>query len=134
MVFPYLLFEGNCREAMVFYERALEGQKKSIITYESYTPYDGEVLADDKKDWILHGEMEISGQKFWFADELEPVGKGNLINLVLCYQTKDEAMQAYENLKEDGEVIMEPMAPYYGPMHAVLKDRYGVVWNVLCES
>lgn len=131
MVTPYILFHGNCKEAMDFYEKALDGKNKTMIPYGDYETPDGKNLPDNKKNYIMHGEMVICETNFWFADEIEPFAHGNTIQLTLHYQSEEEAVKAYNSLLEGGKSLLAPTPQYYCAVQAAVEDKYGNRWHMI---
>ena len=54
---PYLVFDGNCREAMTFYQQALGGELQAMTYGESATP-SGQVPPPDVTDKLIHARLE----------------------------------------------------------------------------
>lgn len=131
MITPYLLFNGNCNEAMEFYKKTLHGKNMTSMIYGDYEMADGSKLPDEMRNYIMHGEMEICGVKFWFADEIEKIKLGNSINLVLHYANKQEAVDTYQSLLEDGNSLLKPTPQIYCAVQAAVEDRYGNHWHLI---
>ena len=129
MVTPYILFDKQCEEAMQFYERVFSGEKKNILRYNDYVP-DG--VEEDVSNYVLHGELELFGTPFTFADEVsKPVVSGNNLHLTINPHEVKEASEMFDELKESGEVFLPPAETFYSPFHASVMDKYGIVWNII---
>jgi PhnB protein len=130
---PYIFQHGRCKEAMEFYEKIFETKNKKI-------EYFGKVLNDQNKpipenitDYVLHGEMEIEGWNFMFADLLGEVNDGSNINFSVIYQTIEKSKEIFDKLLEGGKILMEPSPKPYSQYHGVVKDKFGISWQIICQ-
>lgn len=131
MVTPYLTFEGDCGEALLFYKNAFNGTIKTLRYYDDYVPEDVKAPPYDLEDWILHAEMEIYGTTFWFADEVsEPVIKGNMVRLTLLVDDAAEAQRVFDSLNHHAFVPLPPTETFYSTFHASIVDQFGINWNI----
>lgn len=127
-----LVFCMQCEEAMNFYENVFNGQNKEIMRYNDYIP---EGTKDDVSNYVLHGTMNILDTQFTFADEFsQPLTIGNMVHLTINPHTLDEGMQLYNKLNENGEVLLPPTETFYSPLHTTVKDRFGIIWNIIVSK
>lgn len=132
MVTPYIVFDKQCEEAINFYEKVFHGKNKEIMRYNDYVPDTEQDLPADISNYVLHARMEIFDTEFTFADEFsEAVIKGNAIYLTVNPNTLDEGSRIYGALKAGGEVLLPPTETFYSPLHTTVKDRFGVLWNII---
>lgn len=135
MVIPYITFCGECREVLEFYRTVFNGTVRMLQTYGSYVPENVRQLPEDIEAWVLHGEMEICGALFWFADEVaEPVIKGNMVKLTLTVPTAKEAQKIFDGLNVDAYINLPPTETFYSAFHGGITDKYGVSWNITAEE
>lgn len=129
MVTPELVFYKQCEEAMNFYENVFHGQNKEIMRYNDYIP---EGVEENVSNYVLHGTMDIFDTPFSFADEFStPVTAGTMLHLTITPSSVEEGRRLFEALKENGEVLLPPVETFYSPLHASVKDRFGVIWNII---
>jgi len=134
MVTPYVVLEGNCKDALEFYERVFKSKVKMMQTYGEYVP-DGIVTPPKNlNNWILHAEIEICGTNFWFADDTQSVNNGTMIRLAALVPTAMEALYIFEMLSDGGYVTLQPVETFYSTFHASVTDRFGVNWNIVVEE
>ena len=89
-------------------------------------------VEEDVSNYVLHGELEIFGTPFTFADEVaKPVVSGNNLHLTINPHELKEATEMFNELKESGEVFLPPTETFYSPFHASVMDKYGIVWNII---
>lgn len=122
----YLMFDGNCREAMEFYQNLFGGTVKSMTF--------GDV--DDScpkamRDSIMHssltgGEVVLLGSD---NPEPKPTGSGN-ISLSLSGSDEQHLTQLFNQLSEGGKVIIPLETQVWGDLFGVVSDRFGIDWMV----
>ena len=134
MVSPYIVFKGNCKEALEFYERVFKSKVKRMQPYGEYVPQGINTPPENLNEWVLHAEMEICGTNFWFADDAQPITKGNMVRLTAIVPTAKEAKRIFEMLSDSGYVTLQPVETFYSTFHAALTDRFGVNWNIVAEE
>jgi PhnB protein len=134
MVTPYVVFKGNCKEALEFYEIVFKSKVKMTQPYGEYVPEGINTPPENLNEWVLHAEMEICGTNFWFADDVQSVTKGNMIKLTTIVPTAKEAKRIFEMLSDGGYVTLQPVEAFYSTFHAALTDKFGINWNIVAEE
>lgn len=127
-VTPYLFFNGNCKEALDFYSKALDGNIKGIMTYGEAN----ETSADDP-DRIIHSQLDIDGQTFMLSDipkNDQAAIKDRNVYIVLEFDSEEAVTTAYEQLKEDAQVYIELADMFWGAKYAKLVDKYNIGWDL----
>jgi PhnB protein len=112
MVSPYIVFKGNCKEALEFYERVFKSKVKLMQPYGEYVPQGINTPPENLNEWVLHAEMEICGTNFWFADDAQPITKGNMVRLTAIVPTAKEAKRIFEMLSDSGYVTLQPVETF----------------------
>lgn len=132
MVTPYIVFNKQCEEAVNFYEKVFNGKNKELMRYGDYVPKTSQELPADLSNYILHAKMEIYNTEFSFADEFSrPVIEGSMIYLTINPYSLEEGKRIYNELKENGEVLLSPTETFYSPLHTTIKDKFGILWNII---
>ena len=104
---PYLSFNGNCAEAMRFYERALGGTLELLMRNA-----DSPMAAQTPKehaDRIIHARLALPGGGALYAGDCPPQMKYTGIHgvgLALNFDTVAQATAAFSALAEGGTVSM----------------------------
>ena len=131
---PYLGFDGNCVEAMRFYEKALGGKIEMSLSYAE-SPM-AEQFPAEHRNRVMHSALSLPGGGQLFAADKPPgtvstTPSGfNGIGLALEYADVAAGEAAFKALAEGGKVSM-PMAPsFWVERFGMLTDRYGVGWMV----
>ena len=133
MLIPYIVFHGQCADAVTFYENVFEAKSENAYPYGDYVP-EGTTPPEGLRDWIMHAELDICGSRFWFADEAESVTTGNNVRLSLSVETKREAEQIFTRLSEGGHITLPPTETFYCNFHGAVTDRFGLCWNIVSQE
>ncbi|BAK80577.1 VOC family protein [Candidatus Arthromitus sp. SFB-rat-Yit] len=136
MVKPFITFKGNANEAINFYEEVFNGTDKKVMYYGDM-PSDPEFKIDEnKKNWVLHGTLNICGSEIMFSDTDESLHNENtfnpscMISIAVDFKSEDEIRSAYEKLKEGGYVMMELSPQFFAGLYAWVSDKFGVTWQM----
>jgi PhnB protein len=123
----YLFFDGNCAEAMRFYERTLGG-KLSMMTHGE-SPMAAQTPAGSA-DRILHARLDIDGRMLMASDSMvgHPYGGMHGFSLSLVYPTVEEAKKIFDALAEKGKVTMPMQETFWVEVFGMLTDRFGTAW------
>ena len=122
----YLVFDGNCAEAMTFYRDCLGGDLVLQTVEES--PMAKE-WPDAMQQSVLHASLTNESLVLYGSDMSSPGGpmEGNTVWLSLNCSTYEELDNFYEKLSKGGTRVREPHDFFAGRM-AVLNDKYGKGW------
>ncbi len=122
---PYLTFNGNCREAMSFYAKALGGEL-SVMTWAEAP---GAPMAD-AANRIMHARV-ISGTAMIMASDGTPgkeVVEGKNFSLSIECDSLEEEKRLFAALGDGGEVTMPLQDTFWGAHFGMLTDRFGIAW------
>lgn len=126
---PYLLFDGECREAMKLYHSVFGGTLE-IQTY-------GELDASTEpkmRDLVMHSHLRGGRAALMAGDSPQSSGDGGKVQLTLS-GTDDLALrQAFEALAAGGEVVTPLDRQMWGDVYGALTDRFGIGWMVNISS
>ena len=134
MITPYLTFNGNCKEALAFYRSVFPCGEASILPYGDYMPEGSPTPPELLRSWVMHAEMTVCGTNVWFADSVQAPGNSGLITLSAIVPTGREALAIYDALCAGGTVMLQPTVTFYSVFHAVVRDRFGVPWQIVAEE
>ena len=126
---PFLLFDGNCADAMQFYQTCLGGEL--TLTRLSETPMKDQFPPEQHHKityaLLASGAVEISA-----TDWLHPTHQRVQGNTTAIYVTGDgyeELLPIFEKLRDgaDTEFLVELREMPFG-IYGRFTDRYGVEW------
>lgn len=124
---PYLTFDGNCREAMTFYQECFGGELTLQTIAE--TPIADQCPAGIQ-DQIMHsmlsnGDFVLMATDMTQADELIT---GNDMAISLNFDNEEEIGRCFTTLADDGNVIEPLEEKSWGALFGVVQDKFGKVW------
>ena len=127
----YLSFNGNCKDAMQFYERALGG-KIDIMMSGGESPMAAHIPVDAAHR-ILHARLVLPDGGLLFAGDcpqsLSYEGiKG--MSLTLNYDTISDAERAFNALADGGTITMPIQPAFWAKTWGMLVDRFGTSWII----
>ena len=129
---PYLFFEGNCDEALKFYEQCFRGKVEGLVTYASAPGNMG-----TPADWsqkIMHATL-VFGDNAIQASDAPPGRFQRPQGFSMCIGLKDtaEGERVFKALAEGGKVEMPFAKTFWAERFGMLVDRFGIPWMVNCE-
>ena len=125
----YLIFNGNCREAVEFYSKVFNTPMQPILTYGEGNM--SEELPDEIKNLIMHTYLNISENRVMFSDSFpgDPVKIGENVSLTILSKNIDEITAQFNRLKEGGRVEMDLQETFWSKWYGSLVDKFGVHWQ-----
>ena len=126
-IHSYLTFNGNCREAMIFYRNCLGGE----LTFQTIgeSPL-SEKMPAKMKNAILHSTL-IKEELILMASDIvndKSFKKGNAVSLMLQCKSEKEIKTIYKRLSANGQPYHEPIITFQGSLLADLTDKFGNHW------
>jgi PhnB protein len=124
----YLFFQGQCAEAMRFYERTLGGKLEALMTYGQAPQAP---CPDGAKDLVMHARLVIDGRVLMASDQ--PPGERQSMGgfaLSLQYPNAQEARRVFDQLAQGGKVNMPMQKTFWAESFGMLVDRFGTPWMV----
>lgn len=125
MIIPYLLFQGDCEEAINSYMAILGGK---ILYLSRFTVETGGEMLNGK---VMHVEAKVADSVISAADSLEPVENRDAIRLMIHCGTSAEAEAIMDAFAVEGRALQRLLPhppPDDGGMGGLVSDKYGYGW------
>ncbi len=126
-----LQFNGDCAEAIRFYERTLSGKILFELSWGS-SPLD----KDAPPEWhtkICHSSLLVGDTTFHGVDVLpgayEPL-RG--FSIVLEIDDPGESDRLFQALAANGEVRVPMQETFWARRYGMVVDRFGIPWEINC--
>ncbi|GAC19714.1 VOC family protein [Paraglaciecola arctica] len=124
---PYLNFNGQCQDALHFYQSCFGNAELSIQTFADTR---GEEMPKEMRDKVMHAEFKTDGLLFMASDG--QVGgdftKGNNMHLNVQLDSVEEQSVLFEKLSENGSVTMPLQQTFWDARFGMLTDKFGIQW------
>ncbi len=129
---PFILFNGNCKEAMRFYQECLGGALTLMKLGD--TPMK-EQFSPEKHERIIYAQLkndqiDLSATDWMASPILEPK-QGNTFSIYLTGESYEELKPAFDKLSNGADkynrTFMELRNVPFG-VYGQLTDKYGVSW------
>lgn len=133
---PFLLFDGNCAEAMTFYQQCIGGEL--TLTKLGDTPMK-EQFPPEKHDRIINahlknGDIEISATDWMASPEFDPV-VGNTFAIFITGKTHDELKPMFDKLKDgDNNHRLQELHNMPFGVYGQFYDKFETQWIFRSES
>lgn len=134
-VIPYVFFNGNCAEALAFYETALGASVSQKMLASDMPPHEDFTVPDDRKNWIMHSTLTVDGNDIMMSDNL--MGESAVMDgssIMLNHATAAEAKTIFDKLADGGEITMRWEPTFWSAGFGALRDKFGVRWMVGCDE
>jgi len=125
----YLFFDGNCAEAMRFYQRTLGGELTMMTNAESPV---ATLTPPENANRIMHARLALDGRTLMASDWMtgQPYEGKKGFSLAIAYPTVAEAKRMFAALAEGGKVTMPFDRTFWAEGFGMLVDRFGTHWMV----
>jgi len=121
---PYLWFNGNCAEAVAFYEKAFH------VKAEVEPNEEGGTL-------VGHAQFSLGNDFVMLCDvpAETPATFGNNMQITINFDEPDAAAMkaAFHTLTEGGEVLIALEKTDWSNCFGLVVDKFGVMWSI-CQS
>lgn len=130
---PYLMFNGTCEEAFLFYKSVFGGDFPYIGKYKDAPAEEGEVLSEEALNRVMHVSLPI-GNTILMGSDSHPrygdVGFGDNFSISINTESREEADKIFNGLSAGGKVEMAMNDTFWGAYFGMFKDKFGINWMV----
>lgn len=126
---PYLLFDGNCAQAMAFYQLCFGGELS--VTTVGDSPMKGQFPAEQQNKVVnsrlTSGAIDISASD-WLHPTRTPK-QGNTVCLYISEGTYTELKEIFDKLSEGADpTLLDALREMPFGSYGALTDKFGVRW------
>lgn len=130
---PYFIFDGNAKEVVHFYEKALDGKVIGIMTFGDMPEDPNFPLSEDMKTRVMHGHLKVGDVNLMFSDTYPgmPYVQGNSIQIAIHPKEEEKARKVFAALAADGgQAIMPLQKTDWSPLYGQVKDKFGITFQI----
>lgn len=128
----YLVTNGNGKEAVEFYQDALNAELLNITYFKEHVPD----CPKEHEELVLNAQLKVGSQRLMISDENPSCDYKHGYNMTACIivDRVEEAKNIYAKLSKDAKNInMELQETFWSPAYASLEDRFGMMWQISTE-
>ena len=133
---PYLVFDGNCADAMRFYERVLGGKLERMMTFGDMPAGDSKPQPDTANR-IAHARLDLRDGVLMASDTMpsHPYEGIKGCSVSLTYTSAAESKRIYDALSEGAKQVSMPFQKtFWSEGFGMFTDRFGTPWMVNTEA
>ena len=133
---PYLMMNGNAKEAIRFYEKALGGEVLYNQTFGQMPEKPEFPLPEEAKELVAHAMIKVGETEIMFSDMFPGQTSQMGDQVTICISTKDieKSKQMFESLQQDGQVKMPLQEAFFSPAYGIVTDKFGVTFQIYTEG
>jgi PhnB protein len=131
---PYLMFNGNCEEAFLFYKSVFGGEFPYIGKFkEAPAEEGGEELSEEDANRIMHVSLPIGNTILMGSDSHPKYGDvvfGSNFQISINVESTEEADRIFNELSAEGKIFMPMDKTFWGSYFGMFQDKFGISWMV----
>jgi PhnB protein len=128
---PSLTFAGTCGEAFRRYAALFGGEIVFIIPYGD-SPARSQ-MPDDWHDKVWFARLRVGGLEITGGD-LASAEIPSGFSMVMGVPNAAEADRIFAGLTAGGEVLMPLQPTHWSPRYGVVRDPFGIRWEINCDA
>jgi PhnB protein len=121
----YLIFNGNCGQAMKFYQQCLGADLQTM----PFSEMPGG-KHKDAGDRLAHARLTKGKTVLMASDNLPgmPFQQGNNFSVCLDCESTEEVDILFAALSEKGQITMAPQETFWAKRYSMFSDQFGINW------
>jgi PhnB protein len=133
---PYLVMDGNAKEAIQFYQNALDAQVLFSQSFGEMPENPDFPIPADAKDRISHATIKVGETDLMFSDTFPGQPHQNGSQVTICISTNDaeQARKFFDALSDNGQVTMPLQETFFSPAYGNVIDKFGVHFQIFTEG
>ncbi|QVY62213.1 VOC family protein [Cytobacillus gottheilii] len=135
-MYPYIVLNGNGKEAIKFYEEALGAVTESVTTFgDSHADPDFQI-PEEAKNRIMNAQLKIGKVELMLSDTFpgQPYELGSQVTVAIIPEGAEEARAIFEKLSAGGKIGMEIQETFWSPAYGQVTDQFGISWQISAQA
>ncbi len=124
----YLMFAGNCAEALSVYAEAWGAEITEMQKYGDMPPNPAFPINEADKNKVLHARLKWNGTELMCADASDRAESGTNMYISVTLNDTVAIQRAWDILKTDGVIFMNLAPSFFAAAHGSLRDKFGINW------
>lgn len=133
---PYLVMDGNAKDAISFYEKALNAKVLGVQKFGQMPESPDHPLPPAAKELVAHAHLKVGESDLMLSDAFpgQPVHKGNHVTVMIMPESAERAREIWGNLQDGAQIQMPLQQTFWSPAYGLLTDKFGVTFHVSAEG
>ncbi|WP_110927560.1 VOC family protein [Bacillus massiliglaciei] len=133
---PYLVLNGNGKEAAAFYENALQAEIIRIQTFGELPSRRESPVSSEMKDLVLNAHLKVGNTTLMLSDTYpgQPYQIGSQVTIAIIFDEAEETKTAFKKLQEGGEILMPLQETFWSPFYGQVQDKFGITWQISTKT
>ncbi|WP_309612654.1 VOC family protein [Flavobacterium sp.] len=133
---PYLIFNGNCEEAFLFYKSVFGGEFPYIGKFSDMPPSDDPNCpppSAEDANRIMHVSLPIGNTILMGSDSHSQSGDvviGANVSISINTESRAESDRLFNGLSAGGNPFMPMCDTFWGAYFGMFVDKFGIHWMV----
>lgn len=131
---PYLIFKGECQEALELYQRAFQIEATEIMRYSDIPqdPNNPVPFTDEQMKWIAMATLPFDENFIRMSDTIGELNDTSSQRISLAVEFEANMVKnAFEVLSQEGKVETPLMQTFFSPCYGLVYDKFGVMWTLV---
>lgn len=133
---PYLVFNGETREAVELYTKVFKAKNVVITTFGEMPSNPQSPIPKEADHLVMHAYIELENSKLMFSDTFPgspQVAAGGNITLAYTSDNEQEVRAVFELFAEEGRVNVPLQETFWSKCYGQVTDKFGVAWQLSYE-
>lgn len=133
---PYVVLDGETREAIAFYEKALDAKVVFVQTFADMPANPDFPLPDEAKDRVAHASLKVGDSDLMFSDSFpgQSIPKGDQVTICIVSDDVEKSKRIFDALQDGGQVHMPLQETHFSPAYGNVKDKFGITFQIFTEG
>lgn len=144
LIQPYIMFNGNCEEAINFYKDALGGEITMLMRYKDMPPQEGggeppegcapltPEVEKELANKVMHASLQVGDQVLMASDSHPMYGYKGIegAHISLGFDDTREAEKVFAALSKGATIQMPLAETFWAERFGMLTDKFGLPWMI----
>jgi PhnB protein len=131
-IHPYVVVEGRGREALAFYQEAIDAQVLQVQTFGDMPENPDFPTPKEMKHLIINAHLKVGNADLMLSDTFpgQTLSMGEQVTISLTTNNVEKTRQVFVKLQEEGKINMALEETFWSPLYGQVTDKFGIKWQI----
>jgi PhnB protein len=131
-IHPYIVTDGRGKEAVEFYQKALDAQILQVQTFADAPANPDFPIPEEMKDRIINAHLKVGNTDLMISDTFagQDLPIGDQVTISIATNNVEKTREVFSRLQKDGQVLMALEETFWSPLYGQVKDKFGITWQI----